>query len=430
VSEERKHHPLGPSSLQNVESCPCFQGQQTVVHERAVAGTRAHNVTETGEDDARLSDEDAAAAAECMDFLQERREKMEVVVKQAASAAWKKQCDEAGIPGDPDAKMAFIDSYCPIEELTELNVRIDDLPNEVPVWNEAERKWTIEKVPCTTSGYFDRALLALSMDYAELFDWKFGHWPVTPANENVQGMSYAVGLFRKYPNLRHVCVWFKQPHLNYITSRVWGRGDVPEMELRVKTIVYQAIEARRRMMEGDHSKAKPNCPTCLFCAHIGRCEKVTEFACKVGHKFSPLDIPENITPTMALDPVNSSVGMKLAQVVKVWAEAFRRQTTDRVLRKDAPPPEGYKVMVKTGKREVIDHQKFREIALQKVSEEALLKATRYTLGDVEEAVNDAAPRGQKTAAVKEFKALLEEHRAVAKGEPYSFLTPVTETEEK
>src|SRR6187551_3557979 len=75
---ERVHHSYSPSSLQSLEACPCYRNKQEVVlHERCIAGTKAHNVTETGEDDKELSDEDAVAAAECMDFYARRVELLE-----------------------------------------------------------------------------------------------------------------------------------------------------------------------------------------------------------------------------------------------------------------------------------------------------------------------------------------------------------------
>jgi len=78
MSEERKHHPLGPSSLQSIEACPIYQGKQDPVpHERTVAGTRAHDVAETREDDHRLSDEDAEAVADCLDFFESRMQLMQ-----------------------------------------------------------------------------------------------------------------------------------------------------------------------------------------------------------------------------------------------------------------------------------------------------------------------------------------------------------------
>src|SRR6266508_246296 len=69
----RTHHPYSPSSLQSLEACPCFKSRENN-HIRSIMGTISHRVVETGQADLRLSDEDAAAAAECIDFYDRRLE--------------------------------------------------------------------------------------------------------------------------------------------------------------------------------------------------------------------------------------------------------------------------------------------------------------------------------------------------------------------
>lgn len=428
VVMERKHHPLGPSGLQNVEACPCYQGKQDVIHERAIIGTRAHKVTEAGEDDLRLSDDDAAAAAECMDFLERRKqlltEARQRAVKEKASelnlAAWGGDVEKANTWDAGQLEKAEVE-IPPVRELSELKVRVDDEELILPVYYPDKRTWITETLPCTTSGYFDRALIDHAEEYAELFDWKFGLHAVEKAENNVQGICYALGLLRDYPKLKRVRVWFKQPLIAFVTSVEFFRAQVEHLALRVKTIVARAVEARKRIIAGDWSMARPYDPVCTFCVHLGRCPAVCGHACQVAHKFFPLEIPADITPTAALDPKNSSLALRLARVVKTWAEAFKHLTTERVLRGDAPLPEGYVLQHRTGNREVVDVKGFRNAALHFVTEDELTKATRFAIGDVEEIIKDRAPRGQKKAEVDRFKDLLVESKCVQPGDPYSFL---------
>src|SRR6266705_1203291 len=71
TTESRTHHPYSPSTLQSLEACPCYQSRENK-HARTIIGTISHNVAETGVDDARLDDDDAAAVAECLDFYEQR----------------------------------------------------------------------------------------------------------------------------------------------------------------------------------------------------------------------------------------------------------------------------------------------------------------------------------------------------------------------
>jgi hypothetical protein len=70
--QDRPHHPLGPSSLQAVEACPCYMGRSGG-SEAALMGTLQHGVTETGRDDNRLDDDQILHAAQCIDFYEARR---------------------------------------------------------------------------------------------------------------------------------------------------------------------------------------------------------------------------------------------------------------------------------------------------------------------------------------------------------------------
>jgi len=354
---------------------------------RTIIGTIAHKSTETRTDDNRLDDDDAAAVAECMDFYERRKQIMAGQVQPLTPAVH---------PAKPPQ----------LTELLETYLEIDDC--------------IFEDARSTTAGYVDRVIINHDKSYAELFDWKFGFWPIEVAENNLQGIAYALGLFRRYPTLQTAKFWFKQPLINDIQEAIFTRAQIPALYLRVQVVVAEAREARRLMKQNDWSKARPMVPACNFCANIGRCPKVTEFACKVGSKFFPLEIPESVTPSMVHSPENTVLGLRLAQVLAVWAKAFKTVITDRVIRRDAVPPDGYRLEVRAD-REIKDQTKYKQIALQYLTEQEYTDSMSISLGAVEKKISDKAPRGQKTAAVDEFKQALLDSGAVEKGAPYSFL---------
>jgi len=407
-SEQRTHHAYSPSTLQSLEACPCYIGQQSETpHERTTAGSRAHNVVESGEDDNRLDDADALAAAECIDFIAKRRQLME----EARTRAYFQTGVADGKEYSPTAVLPA--SAIPeIVELKEIYLPIDDLR-----FDDAES---------TTAGYVDEVLIDHTGEYAELMDWKFGRWAVESADNNLQGIAYSLGLFRMYPKLKSVIFWFKQPHLDTVSSAVFTREQVPALYLRVQVVVARAREARK---SGNFSTARPMVPACNFCANIGSCPAVAAFACRVGSKFHPVEIPDDITPTQVLSGRNATLGMRLSQVMAVWAKAFRTQITNRVICGEADIPAGYEVRSQS-KREIIDADKFKQVVLRYLPESeynALLAAPGF--GDIENIIKERAPRGSKKSALEEFQQQLEDSGAVAKQQPYSFLRAVT-TEEK
>ena len=368
MSEDRKHHPFGPSKLQNLEACPHWASLNSD-SEKARLGTLQHNVVETGQDDLSLSDDESAAAAECIEFFEMKKR------------SW---------PG--------------ATELSEIYLSIDDE--------------MVDGFIGTTGGYLDKALIDSTGTKALLADWKFGQWQVESANNNLQGIAYALGVFKAYPKVQHVDFYFKQPHIQSISHAAWTRDDVPALYLRVLTVVGRAQRARELK---DFSMASPTVPGCLFCANVALCPAVTSLVLRVGHKYHAVEVPADITPGIVHDPKNSTLGMRLAQLVSTWAYAFRSLTTDRVLRGDAPVPEGYEIAQGAGKRKIIDKDKFRDAALKYVTKEIYDSTVSPHLGAVEEKIKEGAPRGQKDSTVKQFKAELIELGAVEPGRKYPLL---------
>jgi len=403
MSEQRSHHSYSPSTLPSLEACPCYRGREST-HERTIAGSRAHAVTESRIDDNRLDDDDAVAAAECLDFYERRKQLMEETRLHNISG--------------------LVSRFPKLIELQETYLPVDDEVFNDDYIDPVTKKPVIERVDATTAGYADWAIISHDRKYAEMGDWKFGKWPVESAEHNLQGIAYALGLFKAHPAIQHIKFWFKQPHLDSVSDADFFRHNIAELYLRVQTVVARARQARH---QGNFSTASPAVPVCNFCANIGVCPKVAEFACRVGSKFHPLEIPSNITPSSIHTNRDTELGLRLANVMAIWSEAFRRQTTDRILRGDADIPAGHRIESRSN-REIVDETKFKEVSLKFVTPaeyDSLLDPPGF--GVIEELIKNKAPRMQKKAALESFKTTLEESGAVVKGRPYCFLKAVADT---
>jgi len=362
-------------------------------------------MVETGEDDTRLSDDDAVAAAECLDFVEQRQRMLQAEAAEALEAAKAEAGSEEGARPDPELFQ--------VEELKEVYLPVDDKVFE-------------DGAVATTAGYVDRVLINYDETYAEMFDWKFGMWPVEDAEDNLQGISYTLGLFRKFPRLRKVRFFFKQPLLGVTSDHTFSVEDVPALYLRVQTVVARAREAKRA---GDFSMANPAVPVCQFCSRLGTCPKVAALAIKVGQKFHPIDVPAEISPSLIQDPAQTALGLRLCNVLKVWCDAFKRQITDRVLRGDCPLPPGQRIQ-EMSKREIVDQAKMKTIALRYITEAEWQQTLDTSFGAVEDLISEHAPRGQKEATVKEFQQALLDSGAVKTGDKFSFLRAVAEKKQK
>jgi hypothetical protein len=156
---------------------------------------------------------------------------------------------------------------------------------------------------------------------AELCDWKFGKNGVEEARNNLQGMSYALGLRKRFPKIKSVRVFFFLPHRDEIHEHLFTTDDFDRMYLRIRTVVARAVAARQN---GDYATANPTEGTCLFCANVGRCPKVASLVIRLGKKYDPLQIPDNVTPTLISDPKKAALGLKLRRC-KIVGGVLRAQ---------------------------------------------------------------------------------------------------------
>lgn len=396
-TEERRHHSYSPSTLQMREACPlwCPTGE---AGEKAERGTLQHRYTETGHDDGSLTDEEMAAAQECLDYSHQIKEENQA------------ELNRRGL------------SKLTISEVVEPYLPVDHRKWRVPVFNPTTFKTEYVTETSTTAGYADRLLLIPGLEHIELFDWKFGRWPVTDAEDNLQGISYVLGAFLAYPWAQTVRLHFKQPHIESVSSHTFNRDNIEDKRLRVMVTVEQAVACAG---EEDYSKANMTVPGCNFCGRIGKCQKVRELALKVGDKFWPVEMPENLDPISMDRPENVAAGLRVAQIVEAWASGFRRQKTLQVLEGAAPVPEGYQIMKKEQRREIKSRfrlfRAFRKYLTRKEIESSLGRPSLTTL---EKLFQDKFPRGRKTAELAEFKDRLLQCGAVEKGQPVPYLGAV------
>jgi hypothetical protein len=268
------------------------------------------------------------------------------------------------------------------------------------------------------------------IDHTEKFalgvDLKFGKWAVEECSNNLQAISYVLGLFKAFQELEQVLFYFVQPALDVVDGALFKREQVPELYRRVQTVVARAIEARN---SGSWDAAKPAVPVCNFCGAIGRCPKVAEIACSIAKKFAPLNVPGNVTPTFCDLPENTSAALNVAAVMAIWAQAYRSQVTDRVIRRAAPVPPGF-ILASRSVRTVVNPKMARDISLGYLTEEEFQSISPFPgFGVLEKLIADKSPRGAKTATMESFKADLNGSGAVVTGQPYAFLRAVSTKKE-
>lgn len=393
MSTERPHHPFSPSTLQAREASPCWTPTNEE-NEAAKAGTKQHDAFASG-DLSGLADEQAEMVQQCLNYFDRIR------------ATRRRQCEV-------DEQCIYLSEvYLPVD---------DDL-----VFNSATQK----EIQSTTAGYIDSAIVSGNKKHADLIDLKFGLWEVEPAETNLQGIAYLLGLALKYPTLESVTVHFLQPYLDSVDVHIFHKKDFPALYLRVKQTVLRAIA-----WQEDHEQAKylgdlsevewfPTNSTCRFCARLGRCGAAMRLAHHISDKYQPIPLPKQLDPLMVADPKHASEIMKLADLMVLWGAAVRREVTEEAIRSETAP-DGYRFVSNSGQPKILNAKQVLEIAEKQfgVTPEQAAEATSITLGPLEAAVEKNTPRGQKSAESKRFREVLEEARAVAKGRPFTYIQQI------
>ncbi len=372
---ERIHHPYSPSKLQCLEACPKYDSAFTE-SEAATMGTMQHDVADSGVDNAKLPDYKALAVVECMEFVEA-------------------QAKEFG-PGC----IRINEEYLPIDD-------------ETITANGA-------KFIGTTAGYLDVGLLTADGRAAKVIDYKFGQVEVEDAGNNLQGIAYMLGLWKRFPQLQHCTVFFLMPHRDQISYYTFYRRDFERLYLRVKTVVARAVEANKD--PADYSMANPTTSSCLFCSRLGQCPKVAALALKLGKKYAPLVIPDSISTSVFTDPKDAERGLKFSAVIKVWAEAYRTQVTQKTISDDFVP-EGYQ-LVSMQKRNIKSAKGLGDLAKKYLPPEMQAKVEslyEISLGPLEKLISTAAPRGEKEKTVEAFGQAALDAGHLALGDPFAFL---------
>ena len=376
AANERKHHPFSPSQLQVLEVSPAYVGEQSTNTEASEAGTLQHYAAEstTDLDDPRLEDAQHEAVMLCKGYRDD------ILAK---------------YPGGTVIKEEYL--------------RVDNKVLKLP----SGECWA-----GTSGGYLDLAVISADQKVAEICDWKFGMWSVEPAETNLQGIAYLLGLVVRYPSLESVTVHFVMPHRNEIEQHTFTRDQFPALLLRVQTVVARAYEARYGSTKG---QCNATISSCLFCGNKGTCGTLAAFALKVGKKYAPAVVPAELTPSLFSNAETATEAMGVAQLLNAWSIAVRTQITAKAIDSEDWLPGGYVLRTRSNS-EVTDWWKLAKFARKAgVPKAALREALSITVTPLNKAIRALAARGDKEAAQQEFKRQLIEAGLLEEKPPTIFL---------
>lgn len=373
----RAHHPDSPSSLQSSEACPCFKNEQRESAASA-AGTLQHTATETRD----LS-------------ILGGNEAMEAAVSKAIAY-------EDAILNK--LKLARIDYRILREE--KLTVGDDDV----------------------TSGFPDTVIIAGT--HAIILDWKFGQVPVTETKDNLQGISYWLGLLHREPKVVTCEVHFVAPYQGWSEdaqrikyTHTFHKDDAAKNELRVRVVIAKKHEAYAKVEQGDWSLAKPKADLCIWCERKGVCPKVGQLVVQTNEKYHDLVVPDVVKEWKIITVDQVANAYKFANQMGPIIEAIKKRCVEVAVQDDLLPP-NYKI-VKSQHRKIKSVGGFLRVALETgLTPEEATELLSVSFKPFEDWIKLHAPKGKGAARLREFNATLEENGVVEPGTPFYFLREV------
>ena len=350
---DQAHAKHGPSSLKNKEICPHWKnrpGSSAAADE----GTRMHEAAETGNLDV-LNPEQCAQVESCIDEVARRQSTI-------------KNCTRHN----------------------ELRLKIAGL----------------------TFGTADVVLIGTNT--ADLIDYKMGRVLVDPAETNLQGVAYALGVFETFP-VDSVTVIFLQPRCDSISEHTFYRGqDYDRMLARVVEVIRQA--------EDETSPFCPHPENCEYCGKKAECPALTSKALTVAKQYDDaLELPDEMHPSNITDPKQMAIALKLAPVLMDWAQSVRKHALEMVQEGEEIPD--YALRFRNGKRSIKDiplvwdliHSEFA------VSLSDFLPACSISVTALENAVKSQQERGKGATAIRRMNQLLVAEGLTTTGKEICFL---------
>lgn len=350
---DQAHAKHGPSSLKNKEICPHWKnrlGSSAAADE----GTRMHEAAETG-----------------------------------------------NLEGLNTEQCAQVESCIAAVALREANIRNCTRYNEL-----------LLDIAGITFGTADVVLVGTAT--ATLIDYKMGRVPVDPAETNLQGIAYALGVFETFP-VDAVSVVFLQPRCDIMSEYTFYRThDYNRMLARVVEVIRQA--------EDENSPYCPHPENCEYCGYKAECPALATKALAVATQHADaLELPEEMHPSNITEPKQMALALRLAPVLTDWAQSVRKHALEMVQEGQEIP--GYGLKFRSGQRTIKDiplvwdliHSEFA------VSLSDFLPACSISVTALEKAVKSKQERGKGAPAIRRMNQLLASEGLCTTGKEITYL---------
>lgn len=292
IPAERKHHKFGPSRLNYLASCAAFTNTDSTT-EAAEEGTALHEIMEqllknvSAKKFKTTLEQLNSGVLAGQELTDEQRDYLRFCCK---------QCDKFIIQN-------------PVNIVVEINLQIRDSTGTKEL----------------NHGFLDVAFI-FANNVAIIQDFKFGWEPVKPANINLQGKNYAVGVFQLFRQLDKVGVQFIQPKLNYITSAIFKRTDMPALYEEIAEVISKAEDVQLGKIKPENVMVAGS--YCKYCALASTCTTLANYRGLAVSKMENLPAPISFKGIQLSKPEDIALARYWVDVIETGVDEVKKKALE------------------------------------------------------------------------------------------------------
>lgn len=236
-----------------------------------------------------------------------------------------------------------------------------------------------------TFGTADRVVLKNNKAY--LVDFKFGRLSVVSAEQNLQAMSYTVGIFQRFPDVGEVTCYFLLPRRDEVTMHTFSRE-----------LLDQYVDTLAKLFDEVTVKAPPRtpCKACEYCAKLAKCPAVVRDI-TAAIKPEGLVLPKKADPASMSPEILDSFALPFARIIEAWCRQVKERTKSLLL--EGVEFEHHKLGERAAKANINGTVNDAWTVLDDLLDlDEFMSACSLSVSQLKKAVRAKAPRGMKDDA--------------------------------
>ena len=239
-------------------------------------------------------------------------------------------------------------------------------------------------IPEVTWGTCD--LILRTGSHLTMMDYKFGQGIIDHPSENYQARAYALGAVHGFKDIETVEFHFLIPKRDAHLQHSW----------EAKEIFLWFDEFDKIVQKADDPNAlnHPSLDTCVYCGNKATCPNVMSTAVEVANRYEGLPLPVEPNLNALTSPEDMGRALQIAAVMERFSRSVKARALEMALDGEQIP--GYELKVRKGARKVDDLlAAFAALSPNVLQLEDFLPACKISITELERAVKDVAPRGEK-----------------------------------